>query len=427
MTCPIRFLIKFAVPIVLATAMVGQNLANAEIPLVQYDGWRLSTDGRVNTFVSVAEGKGLPDEQENLGAGTFDSATSTGDVHSSRIRSGFIMNVLGFTGTKEVSPNFKVTTRVALWMNISGTRTKNIPAQVDPRELYGKIEGGWGSFLAGSHLSLFGRGGILVDAQIAHNYGVGYPCSIRDASGGACGMSGFGAPFPGFEPGMFYSTPSLGGLQISVGLYDPATIGNAQLDRAPLPRVEGEATYDFKETFRLFTSGFWQVLEGTPAGGTKNLHVNAWGAQAGGMLSLGPVMLGGAGFKGTGFSPITYLEESVITADSAGVLRDSSGGFGLAAVSFDAPHLKVAGGAGLFHLDKNKNDTSVSPQLLKQNLGITVGVYQTTGPVHFALEYFRAQTTWYDRSIASPTDGTMVTVTPKQNLNFVNVGMTIAW
>jgi hypothetical protein len=94
-----------------------------------------------------------------------------------------------------------------------------------------------GSVLAGSDLALFGRGGILLDARIAHDYGLGYPCSVRDASGGACGMAGFGAVFPGFEPGFVYATPSLRGAQISVGIYDPATIGNASLNRAPLPRV----------------------------------------------------------------------------------------------------------------------------------------------------------------------------------------------
>jgi Gram-negative porin len=419
-----------------AVVLIGARPSVAEIPLVQYDGWRLTTDGRVNTFLSVAEGNGLPEgQQENVGAGTADIATSTGDVHSARIRSGFLMSILGFTGQKEVSPNFKVTMRVGLWMNITGSRNKNNVGQIDPRELYGKIEGQWGSVLGGSHLSLFGRGGILVDADIAHNYGIGYPCAIKDASGGACGMAGFGAPFPGFDPGLVYATPSLGGLQVSVGIYDPGTIANAQLNRAPLPRVEGEAKFDFKTNFRIFTSGFWQIMEGTSAG--KDLQATAWGAQAGAMLALGPVMLGGAAFKGTGLSPISYVDESVLTADSLGVLRNSHGGFGLAAVLIDALHLKVAGGAGLFQLDKNKDDAPdpmlgtipSNPALLKQNLGMTLGVYQTTGPVHFALEYFRAEHTWHDRGVPSAADPTMTAsiVTPKQVVNFINAGMTIAW
>ena len=57
-----------------------------------------------------------------------------------------------------------------------------------------------------------------------------------------------------------------------------------------------------------------------------------------------------------------------------------------------------------------------------------MGLYQTTGPVHFALEYFRAQHTWYDRGVANANDPTMASLeTPKQVVHFINAGMTIAW
>jgi hypothetical protein len=439
-----RVSILAVVGVTQTAVLLGSRPARADIPLVQYDGWHLSTDGRVGLFMSVAEGNGLPPQEPDfLGAGTEDTSTSTNDIHSTRLRDGFLMSILGFTATKEVSPDFKVTARIGVWMNASGSRTQNVSGEVDPRELYGKIEGPWGSLLAGSDLEIFGRGGILVDLRIAHEYGLGYPCSIRDASGAACGMSGFGAPFPGWNPGLVYATPNLGGFQLSLGIYDPATIDNAQLDRAPLPRFDGELKYDYKDVFRAFASGFWQVLEGTvqntmTGNGERDLHDNGWGAQAGAMVSVGPIMLGGAAYTGSGFSPISALDESQISADSTGLLRDSRGAFGLAAVLIDPARLKIAGGAGLFHLDKDKNDVPgimdatgapTNPQLLEQNLGLTVGAYQTTGPVHFALEYFRAQSTWYPLGVASPTDPTKTAgvLTPKQDLNFINAGMTVVW
>jgi Gram-negative porin len=427
-----------------AVATIGSTSpARAEIPLAQYQGWQLSTDGRVNTFLSVATGTASKG-QEETGAGTADTADSNDGLHSTRIRNGFMMSILGFTGQKQVHPNFKVTTRVALWMNVTGSRTKNASAQVDPRELYEKIEGGWGSVLLGSDLALFGRGGILVDYDVAHEYGLGYPCGIKDASGGGCGMVGFGAPFPGYEPGLVYATPSLAGLQLSLGLYDPATIGHAQLDRAPLPRVEGEAKFGYKEIVRVFASGFWQVLEGTIAdtspaamGRLKNLHTDAWGAQAGAMLGLGPIQLGGAAYQGAGFSPITYIEEGSIAGDPTGQLRKSRGAFALGSVSIHALELKIAGGAGLWHLDKTSNDSGpqnevgapTDPRLIKQNFGVTVGAYQTTGPVHFALEYFRAQHTWYERGVPSALDPNVTAKieAPVQTVNFINAGATVVW
>ena len=42
-------------------------------------------------------------------------------------------------------------------MNITGTRSKNIPGLVDPRELYAGIQGHWGSLLVGSDLAFSGR------------------------------------------------------------------------------------------------------------------------------------------------------------------------------------------------------------------------------------------------------------------------------
>jgi hypothetical protein len=428
----------------LVLALAVARPARAEIPLVQYDGWQLSTDGRVNTFLSVAVGNEAKGPEEAAGTGTADTADSTGGLHSTRIRNGFLTSILGVRLHKQISPALEVTTRVALWMNASGSRTKNVSSLIDARQLYEKFEGPWGSALLGSDLALFGRGGILVDADIAHDYGLGYPCAIKDSSGGGCGMTAFGAPFPGFDPGIVYATPDLHGFQLSVGLYDPATIGHAQLDRAPLPRVEAEAKLEHDKLFRVFGSGFWQVLEGTVsevtpsgAGRKKNLQTNAWGVQAGAYLSLGPIMLGGAAYQGAGFSPTTYLEEGTIAADPAAVLRDSRGAFGLGAVSIDALHLKLAGGLGVWQLDKTENDSGprsesgspTDPHLIKQNLGATVGVYQTTGPAHFALEYFRARHTWYDRGVASAADSNVTAriETPTQIVNFINAGATVVW
>jgi hypothetical protein len=431
---------KATTAVVLA-ALTWQAPALCEVKLGEGAGWTVSTDGRVNAFISVARGKGIPDSQALVVPGAVDDDTkdSNEQLRSTRIRNGFLASILGFNVSKQVLKDLKVTARAALWMNSSGGRTKNTPGGVDPRELYGKMEGSWGSFLGGSALALYGRGGILVDQEIAHDYGMGYPCSIQNAGGGACGMAAFGAIFPAFEPGFVYTTPSLGGFELAVGIYDPALVQNSQLARAPLPRFEAEATFAHKDVVKVFASGFWQTLEGSPIDGDmgkrRDITGTAWGGQGGFMLNVGPVMAGGAGFVGQGISPITHVEENELSFDKQGIPRKSRGGFGLAAIKFDAIHLKLAGGAGVFQLDKSPNDPAPvsasgagNPSKPRQNFGVTAGVYQTTGPLRFALEYFRAEHVLHKYGEADPNDSTRITVKePVQVVNFINAGFTVVW
>ena len=46
--------------------------------------------------------------------------------------------------------------------------------------------------------------------------------------------------------------------------------------------------------------------------------------------------------------------------------------------------------------------------------------------VTFAVEYFGAQFTWFDRT-ETLADGSMAVVRPRQFVNFVNAGATLVW
>jgi hypothetical protein len=59
---------------------------------------------------------------------------------------------------------------------------------------------------------------------------------------------------------------------------------------------------------------------------------------------------------------------------------------------------------------------------------MTAGLYQTTGPLHFALEYFRAEHTFHEYGETDPDDPTIVHInTPVQVVNFINAGFTVVW
>ena len=206
----------------------------------------------------------------------------------------------------------------------------------------------------------------MVDAEIAHGYGLGYPCMIENASGGACGMAAFGAVFPSFEPGFVYTTPKAGGFELSVGVYDPANVANGQMNRTPYPRLEGEAYVrdpGRRQALRkriLATLGRYTDRPRPPrkadgrhrhrAGRPSRLHGD--GRSRDGRRRC---------LRRPGLQPdhLRRREPSNVRCQisSASLAAD----FGLGAFTFESIHLKVAGGAGVFHFYKTVNDPIRSP------------------------------------------------------------------
>ena len=88
---------------------------------------------------------------------------------------------------------------------------------VEARGAYFKFEGGWGGITVGRSLGLFARGGILLDYDVEHGHGPGFPCGVKEVHGGACGHAGFGLLFPGFHSGFVYNTPTLAGSSSRLG------------------------------------------------------------------------------------------------------------------------------------------------------------------------------------------------------------------
>jgi hypothetical protein len=411
---------------ILAFASFRAREAAAEIDIAENHGWTLTTDGRVNTFLSFSRGDAQP-KGAPLWEGIEDRADTSGNIQNTRIRSGFIMSVLGFNLKKQLTTNTTVTGRVGMWLLASASRSKADNPPADMREVYVKIDAPWGSVLAGRNLSLFGRGGILLDYDIEHGYGLGHPCSVRTVSGGACGHAGYGLLFPGFNPAIVYSTPEVVGLQVSAGVYDPSIISTFAYEGTPYPRFEGEVTFKLARYFHAFVDGFWQRLrKQTPVDGTNvDQIVDANGVSAGAGATLGPISLGFTGHSGQGMGLYTALEDHPIVADMQGVLRKFSGFLGLASLTLG--DTRIAGGAGVTKVQKTQFDPPgpvPDNVLLRQQTGLSAGIYQTINKtVILALEYFRAQYDWYELTTAAGE----APQTPTQVVNFINAGVTMIW
>lgn len=278
-----------------------------------------------------------------------------------------------------------------------------------------------------------------MDGEIVHANGLGSPCSIKVILGGACGFAGHGVLFPGFNAGALYSTPKFVGIQATVALFDPSINAEKGYEIAPYPRFEGQIAYNYQDHFKVFGEAMWQRLinsaplknpvSGDPildaAGKPQNQVADAVGFAAGASLSAGPVQVGGSFYTGTGLTLIVPIFNTPIFADSAGTLRKGQGFVGMASVTLGTT--KIAGGVGVSQLKLTPIDQQSLPfsEVVppKQQLGATIGVYHTMfKQLTWALEYFRGQYTWY-----AYKDSTGAVGQPKQNVNFINTGLTLTF
>lgn len=412
--------------------------AVAEIQIGERDGWRLTTDGRINNFLSVARGNYIPNG-EQIFTGLDEEPTLDKKIQSARVRTGFIESVLAFELNKQLSEGTTVKARVALWMLAASLRSAGDTPGVEAREAYFTLQGTWGGLLVGRAMSLFTRGGIMLDYDIEHAFGLGSPCSTKEVHGGSCGHAGFGLLFPGFHSGLVYNTPVVSGLQLSAGIYDPIQLAEVGYRRTPYPRVEGELTYKTSNgMFTAFVGGMWQQVSGNTGMGpvdpvtgqamTTEQTFTAKGVNYGVGLNIGPVQLGASGFNGQGLGFYVPLEDNPTNFRfGTGGLRSQEGYWGAAALVLGGTRL--AAGAGLNRTKRDRDDppeTATGSTPLKQQLGISAGVYQTFyKTVTVALEYFQAQWTWFDRAEMIGAD--LFVVTPRQTVNFVNLGATLVW
>jgi hypothetical protein len=431
---------KWILSIVSLAAMgLVHREASAEIPLANANGFEVSIDGRVNAFINFSQGDKTPEGVAEWTAGLFEPADPNSDkIAVTRIRSGFVTNVLGFNIRKQLAPDLKLSGRIGLWMGSSNER-KGIftPPAVDPRELYLKLEGPWGMLLAGRDLGLFARGGTLMDAEIVHANGMGSPCTTRQILGGACGFVGHGVLFPYFNAGFLYGTPNLSGFQGTVGLYDPSINSEKGYEITPYPRVEAQLAYNLNNTLKVFGEAMWERLINTAGlkdamgmvltdanGKPKDQIADATGFAAGASVSAGPLQLGGSFYTGKGVTLVIPIFNTPIFADQMNVLRTGTGFVGMASLTFG--DTKIAGGAGVSQLKLTPNDKEPFAQIVppKQQLGISVGLYQTFyKQLVWALEYFRGQYSWYKYQQSAGAE----VQDPTQNVNFFNTGLTFVY
>lgn len=428
--------------------------ASAEVTLVSGQSWEVFTDGRLGGFVSYTKGDGYPPTkldpttmnplQTPFGGGiTANDDIPIGDptmpgvqpkLENMRVRSGFLGNILGMGFRTMVAPNTRLTGYIQLWSDIESLgERKYVPMPVDVREGYTRVEGTWGSVSIGRQLTLFSRGAAQIDFLYGHGYGVGWPAAGVQ-SGPAAGHVGTGVLGPGFAAGAIYSSPSRSGLQINVGIFDPVALQGAW-DRTKWVRPESEITFDSELGSRarvhfFVNGGYQKVYRISEPDSTSS---SAYGVGYGGRVEVGPVHLGVAGHYGQGLGLSYALETTEAAYDASPLhrLRKSDGyyaqgqlalskvdlnaGIGIARVTPLPATTETIGGTEVVIPADGTADTNGNRQsLIKYQLGVSAAiVYHVSPALHLDLDYFRASFRWQ--------------LSEKQDVNFVNTGMTMTW
>jgi hypothetical protein len=423
-----------------ALALLTARGALGDVPLAKTEsGWEFFTNGRVGAFVEYVNGDGLPQtsvdasgmQGHSLGDGGFDfvgerklqanGGATQGRIEGSRVRSGFVGNVLAFGVRHAVTDSTKATAYIATWHEVeTEARRKYREDFPDVREGYLRLEGPWGSLLVGRGLTLFSRGATEIDYLYGHRYGVGNPAGF-DNHGPSGGHVGFGVLASGFAAGIAYATPVLAGFQLTVGYYDPNNFAGLSWERTKWGRPEAELTFDaaFGDTARLhlFANGGWQKVY--EANGPRDTSV--YGAGYGGRLELWRLRLGLAGHYGRGLG-LAYAfdaNNAVVATAHDDELRIFDGYYAQLMMVLGRVDLSAGWGVTRVHelavdLIPDPMTHQVPLSVIRQQAGISAAiVVHLTDFLHADVDYFRADSQWW--------------LGERQVLHTLNGGLTLTW
>jgi len=210
-----------------------------------------------------------------------------------------------------------------------------------------------------------------------------------------------------------YATPSLAGLQLSVGVYDPTTLPGAY-ESTRYARPETELTYDLKSgavKVHLFGNAAYQDFF-RPG---SNASASAYGAGYGGRVEVGPVHLGASGHYGKGLGLEYAFQPGFVSEGPSPALelRKFDGYSVLGQYSPGQFDFNLGWGMSrAFLLASDKAAGTIS--VLKNQQAFEAGiVFHATENIHLDLDALHARATWF--------------LGEHQDVNFVNTGVTATW
>lgn len=362
----------------LTLALVGAGSAEAQLTMQMGNGWSFTFAGNVNTFLTY--------ENADADGQVINPAALVGaGFKETRIRTGLLPAFAVFDAKgKEGNTDLGVHFGFAPQVNCADAVNDCFGAQIDMRQVYLTVGGGWGQFLVGREIGLWNRQNILNDQTL---FGVGGTGSTGETGvsgvGTTLGRIGFGYVYPNFRAQITYSTPAGRPTSFSIGLFEATAVGDYTENE--LPRVEAEFSYTGASGFGAWVNGVAQR--------TKNLadeSAAVFGGGGGLKFASAGFSIVGSGYFGRGVG--TTLFGNLGSADT-GVgsddLRDGYGFIGQLAYNPAGSKMTIAGSYGSSFL--KSADVEAVDVTFENNL-ISGGLYyQATKSLKLVGEFNYAQ------------------------------------
>jgi predicted porin len=428
----VPFLLTF-----LAVALSARP-AKADVTIFDQDGWSFHTSGLVAAHYQLVTGDA--DSNRTLAGGRINDEGTITDVRDpthptttlSNVRSGFIGTQIGFGVDRQISSSVHVESKLAISMEgINSNRGQNLQKDVDYREGWAAVVTPYGTLKFGRMFGVFGEGSAEV-MMMAYQYGVGHPCIVSSATI-ACGSSGAGPLYAGFDSAIRYISPRIAGFQFTLSVADPVVGGAVKM--SPYPRVDTEVNFD--NTFgplhlRLIGQTMFNRISATTMGvnnaGAITLGTiktdNVWGAMGTGIARIAGLTVGGGAWTGSGVGERVPFEQSdpsqPLSLDNSLQLRKFRGFYGNVQYELANNSLTVGGGE-LFVQPTATDDLAANNLVLIDQFEYHVTYHYKWDAIVFNLEYMHWHTDWHD-------DPMMPNVAAlKQDLNFMGGGVNYLW
>jgi hypothetical protein len=354
-------------------AFGAANAAEAQLTMQMSNGWSFTFAGNVNAF-AIYE-KSSDNGTTVTPGGLVGVGTKGFNIRTGLLPAFAVFDAKGKEGETDLGVHFGFAPQIQCGTNGSiGNAHDCFGAQIDMRQVFLTAGGSWGQILAGREIGLFLRQNILTDQTL---FGIGATGGINSA-GTTLGRIGFGYVYPNFVAQMTYSTPAGRPTQISIGIFQPASLAGdlgEVYTQTQAPRGEAEVVYA-SGNVKGWVNGTVQNAKNVPS------DVSKTAAGVGGGLRFGNPMFSvtGSGYWGKGIG--TTLQFNGINApggsvlDGLGVgddgeLRKSYGFIGQITVTPANSKVTIAGSYGSSYLKSTDGEGAFKTE----NTLISGGIY----------------------------------------------------